>query len=271
MGKIEPAGVQIWGVTMADRVTEAHNKNVVVRHRTYAQEESSAGQESPIRIIVADDRRLCRECVRLLIESIDPDLEVVEAEHAERIRERLTSEPGHCVVLYNLVITDVEGIEYVASLSKSIGDVPLVVMCDTSERELMKGCLERGAKAFLPSTTAGPMLVAILRLVLAKGVYAPPELVLDVDFGKHAEAMSGRKRTGNSTRREAAIAEHFPMLTRRQRDVLALISLGMSNREIADNLEMCENTVKAHVKQVMRKLRAENRTQAALMADRLVA
>lgn len=256
---------------MTDRVVDERNRNNVAQHGAHAQDGTREGIESPIRVIIADDRRLCRECVRLLIVSIDPDLEVVEVEHAERIGENLKSDPGQCVVLYNLVFTDAEGIEFVGSLAKSIDDVPLVIMCDTSDHDLMKGCLERGAKAFLPSTTPGPMLVAILRLVLASGVYAPPELVLAADFGRSPQSASGRRRTGNSARREAAIAEHFPMLTRRQRDVLALISLGMSNREIADSLDMCENTVKAHVKQVMRKLRAENRTQAALMADRLVA
>jgi len=53
--------------------------------------------------------------------------------------------------------------------------------------------------------------------------------------------------------------------------VLALLSQGYMNRDIARSLGMCENTVKAHVKQVMRKLNASNRTRAALMADRLVA
>lgn len=227
---------------------------------------------APIRIVVADDRRLCRECVRLLIESIDPYLEVAEVDNADEIGARLDGYSGRRIVLYNLVITDGEGVEFVSSLAKSIGDVPLLVMCDVDDPELMRGCLESGAKAFLPSTTPGPLLVSILHLVTAGGVYVPPELALDANIGVRSvgNANRGRTRTGRDARREATIADHFPMLTRRQRDVLALLSLGMSNRDIADSLEMCENTVKAHVKQVMRKLQADNRTQAALMADRLV-
>ncbi|MDH5558551.1 MAG: response regulator transcription factor, partial [Alphaproteobacteria bacterium] len=98
------------------------------------------------------------------------------------------------------------------------------------------------------------------------GTYAPPTLVLDIPSAgrrtkKTAEAKAGR---------EEVIAEHFPSLTPRQRHVLGMLSQGMSNRDIAATLNMCENTVKAHVKQVMRKLQADNRTQAALMADRLV-
>ena len=58
------------------------------------------------------------------------------------------------------------------------------------------------------------------------------------------------------------------VLTRRQRDVLALIALGKSNKLIADALTMSESTVKAHVKQIIRRLNVANRTQAALLATR---
>jgi DNA-binding NarL/FixJ family response regulator len=68
----------------------------------------------------------------------------------------------------------------------------------------------------------------------------------------------------------AAKAEGTPwrQLTRRQRDVLALISEGRSNKLIADALTMSESTVKAHVKQIIRRLNVANRTQAALLATR---
>lgn len=221
---------------------------------------------SPVRIVLADDRRLCRECLRLLIVSMDPAFDVVEAGNVEEVGRLLEEDPDRSVVLYNLVISDGQGIEFVAKLTGLIGDIPLVVMCDEDDPALMRGSLERGAKAFLPSTTAGPVLMAILRLVVAGGTYAPPNLVLGSVFSREG----GDARAVTGVRRETAIARNFPDLTPRQRNVLALLSQGLSNREIADILSMCENTVKAHVKQVMRKLNADNRTRAALMADRVV-
>lgn len=225
-----------------------------------------APRQNPVRIILVSDQRLCRECLRLLIESIDPDLEVVEADCADNIRPVVGMGSKPDIVLYNLVIMDRQGVDFVGELGKSIGDVPLVVMCDKDDPDLMLGCLEKGAKAFLPSTVPGPVLVSALHLVIAGGLYAPPQVLLNF---LAAEARVGTGRKGD-LRREAAIAENFPMLTPRQQDVLVLLSQGQSNREIAEALEMCENTVKAHVKQVMRKLKADNRTRAALMADRLV-
>ena len=84
-----------------------------------------------------------------------------------------------------------------------------------------------------------------------------------------------RVRTGGTyvplTLTEAApTAERAPwrLLTRRQRDVLALIAEGKANKLIADALNMSESTVKAHVKQIIRRLNVANRTQAALLATR---
>jgi DNA-binding NarL/FixJ family response regulator len=224
-------------------------------------------EDRPVRVIVTDNRRLCRECLRLLIETFDPSLEVVEANDPAEISAMLLEDSGFNVVLYNLLVRGDEGIEFVRGLRKSVPDIPLIVLCDLDDPEVMRGVMDCGAKAFLPSTTPSSVMVAVLRLVIAGGIYAPAGMVLGASADGSAGVLDGRERGD----REALIAAHFPQLTPRQRNVLALLSQGYMNRDIAGALGMCENTVKAHVKQVMRKLNASNRTQAALMADRLVA
>lgn len=221
----------------------------------------------PVRVIVTDNRRLCRECLRLLIETFDPGLEVAEANDPEEISALLQKAPGFSVVLYNLVVQGQEGIEFVRGLHASVPDIPLIVLCDFDDPEIMRGVMASGARAFLPSTTPSPVLLAVLHLVIAGGTYAPAGMILGASPDGSAAAADHRAQGD----REALIATHFPQLTPRQRNVLALLSQGYMNRDIAAALGMCENTVKAHVKQVMRKLSASNRTQAALMADRLVA
>ena len=224
-------------------------------------------EDRPVRVIVTDSRRLCRECLRLLIETFDPSLEVAEANDPEEISALLQGDPGFSVVLYNLVERGEEGVEFVRNLRKSVPDIPLIVLCDFDDPEVMRGVMASGARAFLPSTTPSPVMVAVLRLVIAGGIYAPAGMVLGMSPDGAAATADERARGD----REALIAVRFPQLTPRQRTVLALLSQGYMNREIAGALGMCENTVKAHVKQVMRKLNTSNRTQAALMADRLVA
>ncbi len=219
----------------------------------------------PVRIIVTDNRRLCRECLRLLIETFDPTLEVVEANDPDAILGQLESSDAQTVVLYNLVVPGEEGLAYVEKLHATIPDIPLIVLCDFDDPGLVTGALNKGAKAFLPSTTPSPVMVAVLHLVIAGGVYAPPGMILS---SAASGAMAGE--AASPAAREASISELFPKLTPRQGNVLALLSEGRTNKAIAESLGMCENTVKAHVKHIMRKLAVNNRTEAALMADRLV-
>lgn len=243
-------------------------KTTAAKPSTPAAEAASLfGENRKVRVIVTDNRRLCRECLRLLIETFDPSLEVAEANDPAEIVTMLQADPGFSVVLYNLVVRGDEGVEFVRRLRASVPDIPLIVLCDYDDPEVMRRVMASGARAFLPSTTPSPVMVAVLRLVIAGGTYAPANMVLAAAPRTLAEPVRLR---GNSDR-HALIDEHFPQLTPRQRDVLALLSQGQMNRNIAEALGMCENTVKAHVKQIMRKLDAGNRTQAALMADRLVA
>lgn len=223
-------------------------------------------EDKPVRIIVTDNRRLCRECLKLLIETFDPNMQVTETNEPGEIAELLREGNDFTVVLYNLVVPGKEGVEFVRGLRNSVPDIPLIVLCDFDDADVMRDVMESGAKAFLPSTTPSPVMVAVLRLVIAGGTYAPPGMVLGAP-----PAAAGIRSDRERADREAVIAQHFPSLTPRQRSVLVYLSQGYMNRDIAGALGMCENTVKAHVKQVMRKLEAGNRTQAALMADRLVA
>lgn len=222
-------------------------------------------RDDPVRIIVTDNRRLCRECLRLLIETFDPKLTVVEAHDPTDVLSLLKSSDVQSVVMYNLVVPGEEGLDFVGKLHESVPDIPLIVLCDFDDPKLVTGALERGAKAFLPSTTPSPVMVAVLHLVIAGGLYAPPNLLLP---GIHSLRAVSEQTSGEL--RAALLANLFPELTPRQSAVLSHLSEGKTNRAIAESLEMCENTVKAHVKHVMRKLEVGNRTAAALMADRLV-
>src|SRR5205823_2077412 len=101
------------------------------------------------------------------------------------------------------------------------------------------------------------VMMGTLDLVLAGGIYIPSSLI---------EPVPERAAAGAGSELGAA-GDRANGLTRRQRDVLGLISKGKSNKLIADALTMSESTVKAHVKQIIKRLRVANRTQAALLAN----
>jgi DNA-binding NarL/FixJ family response regulator len=134
-----------------------------------------------------------------------------------------------------------------SSLAAAVPHTPILVAADCDDPERAHRILRAGARGFLPASHSLKILIGALERVRTGGTYVPLTLT---------EA--------------APTAERAPWraLTRRQCDVLALIAEGKANKLIADALNMSESTVKAHVKQIIRRLNVANRTQAALLATR---
>ncbi|HSP25266.1 MAG TPA: response regulator transcription factor [Saliniramus sp.] len=129
-------------------------------------------------------------------------------------------------------------------------DVPLALVSDHEDRAEVTAAFRHGVRGFVPSSLKSDLARQAFGFILAGGTFFPPR-ILEHPPGDGAEP-GGRK--GN----------HAVSLTPRQLDVLALLREGHSNKLIARDLSMCESTVKVHVRQIMRKLGAANRTQAAL-------
>jgi DNA-binding NarL/FixJ family response regulator len=138
----------------------------------------------------------------------------------------------------------------ISRISAMAPQIPILVTADCDDPERARLILRSGAKGFLPASLGLKALVAALERLRSGGTFVP--IIL---------SQARRERVPN----EAADPPWQTALTRRQRDVLALISEGKSNKLIAAAFRMSESTVKAHVKQIMRRLRVANRTQAALI------
>jgi DNA-binding NarL/FixJ family response regulator len=139
-------------------------------------------------------------------------------------------------------------------LHQALPETPIVVVAENDNPHRARHILNAGTRGFLPASLSLKVLLGALDLVLAGGVYVPSSLI---------DAGPARATTAQSAKRQN---EPWSELTRRQRDVLALIAQGKSNKLIADALTMSESTVKAHVKQIIKRLHVANRTQAALLA-----
>jgi DNA-binding NarL/FixJ family response regulator len=140
----------------------------------------------------------------------------------------------------------------IALLTEAWPRLPVLVAaeCDDAERAL--AILRAGARGYLPTSHSLRVLIGALERVRTGGTYVPlalNEALLETTLGR-------------SDRRP------WSELTRRQCDVLSLIAEGKANKLIAEALNMSESTVKAHVKQIIRRLNVANRTQAALLATR---
>jgi DNA-binding NarL/FixJ family response regulator len=163
--------------------------------------------------------------------------------------------------------------------------VPIVILSDREEVVEMRAALGIGAQGFIPSSMNPRLALQAISFILNGGSYFPPSAIREPGERQTAPAppvpSSGQNNEGPVTRSrprplqpvrpERREQEDDPldesrgsMLTPRQGDVLRLLKEGHSNKVIARNLGMTEATVKVHMRQIMRKLGAQNRTQAAL-------
>jgi DNA-binding NarL/FixJ family response regulator len=141
----------------------------------------------------------------------------------------------------------------ILGLASGACDIPVVVVSDINNSEIIDCVLRAGAKGFIPSTIPLQVAVQAIKIVEAGGSYMP------------AEAMLASHRTEP----EPAKMEPVGGLTPRQVEVLQELRQGKANKVIALNLNMRESTVKVHVRCIMRKLHARNRTEVSFITNRM--
>ncbi|WP_405143544.1 response regulator transcription factor [Sphaerisporangium sp. NBC_01403] len=210
-----------------------------------------------IRVLIADDHPVVRQGLRTFLDLQD-DLEIVgeAADGAEAVALVASLAPD--VLLLDLKMPVLDGLGALRELSERGLDVRVIVLTSVSDRGDVAPAMRSGASGFLYKDVDPAALVQAIRAVRGGQVLLAPEA---------AEAMLTGLDVPAGTE---APAEHAPIavLTEREREVLALIASGRSNREIARELVVAEKTVKTHVSNVLMKLGVQDRTQAALYAVR---
>jgi len=204
-------------------------------------------------VAIVDCSRLRRECLKLAIAHHSPQWQIAEFASAEELL-RFAAE-GFDLVVIGAATAEHVDLRQIETVRDMLSGTPVVVIAENGNPQRARQILSTGARGFLPASLSLKVLMGAFDLVLAGGVYVPSSLIETASARSAAIESSGERQ-----------AEPWSELTRRQRDVLALISQGKSNKLIADALSMSESTVKAHVKQIIKRLHVSNRTQAALLA-----
>jgi DNA-binding NarL/FixJ family response regulator len=206
-------------------------------------------------LAVLDPSRLRRETLRLALAHHVPGWKVLEFATADDLLHRGdgSAEDGLDLVILGAATAEHADLAAIEELTAALPETPIVVVAESDNLSRVRRILSAGARGFVPASLSVKVLIGALELVLAGGVYVPSTLI------EQQPRAAGWGAHGHD-------GEPWSELTRRQRDVLALISQGKSNKLIADALTMSESTVKAHVKQIIKRLHVANRTQAALVA-----
>ncbi len=204
-----------------------------------------------IRTFIADDHELVRFALRTMLEA-EPDIEVVgeASECAAAIEECTACEPD--VLLLDVRMPGAGGVEVCRAVRERIPRTAVLVLTSFEEDEDLFGMLSAGASGYLLKDTKPERIVHAIRSV------ASGQAVFDA-------AVVGRVISGRADK-PASLAEP---LSSRETEVLRLMAMGLSNKEIGRALWIGETTVKTHVSHVLRKLGQTDRVQAVLEAVRL--
>lgn len=156
---------------------------------------------------------------------------------------------------------------WVEALRRAAPEAALVVMSDREEASEIVAAFRLGVRGFIPASIDPALALQALTFILNGGQFFPPTALLQ---GGWRPSSNANGHAGVRERKATEGGEPEGGLTARQQDVLKLLRLGRPNKVIARELNMCEATVKVHVRQILRRLGASNRTQAALMSSSLV-
>lgn len=206
----------------------------------------------PSGILIVDDHPLFIEALEQVIQATFPDAAVSKASSIEMARGVLDKENRVELVLLDLSMPGTRGLEGVIELRRRYPKLPIVVVSALEDPRIISEVMQCGAAGFISKSTRGGDLSRALQdvmegsVVLPKGYQPPAEVSPSSD-----------------------LAARIATLTPQQVRVLQMLRQGLLNKQIAFELDVGETTIKAHVSEILRKLKVNSRTQAVIEAAKI--
>jgi DNA-binding NarL/FixJ family response regulator len=228
--------------------------------------------QPPIRVLVADDQRVVRDGLSLLL-SLLPGVEVVGTaiDGEDAIRQAQSLAPD--VVLMDLHMPNCDGIEATRRLVSAHPGIPVVALTSYSDDETVLAALRAGARGFLTKDAGAEDIIDALSVVRAGEAQLEPSiqrrLVEAIVRGDGLGMPGTGGGSGHRSGASAATGRSPEGLTPREVDVLTEIAAGLSNAEIAAKLFISDTTVKTHINHLLAKTGARDRAQLVAYAFRM--
>src|ERR1700737_1208065 len=228
------------GTSLVDRATGPNFQ----LNRTAAGVEPASDNRP---IIIIHECNIFRDCFARCLKIAYPRNEFLEfASVADWINSQNQDSESPEVILFYFDSKNLAAGNDLIAIESVSGDAPVIAMSDDDTKQLVERVIKDGARGFFPTSLPFHIVVEAMRLVLAGGTFIPVSS-LDNHVGAEASARSEG-------------------LTQRQTMVVDALCKGMANKQIAYQLGMSEHTVKVHIRHIMRKLNAKNRTEVAMRA-----
>lgn len=215
--------------------------------KNYSEAPSSRGRS----LLIIDNRALDRQCLAQCLSALKLDMDVLALGSVEEWKRKRDEYPPLAAILLNVggrKVADPAVCEEIKKLSSEFEE-PVIVLADTDELQQIMKALECGAKGYIPSSVSIDVCIEAIALSLAGGIFVPASSVF---------AMRQLLETGTQPTRPLA-----SMFTARQAEVVEALRRGKANKIIAYELNLRESTVKVHIRNIMKKVKATNRTEVA--------
>jgi DNA-binding NarL/FixJ family response regulator len=205
-----------------------------------------------IRVLIADDHTLFRDGLRALLASI-PDVEVVGEASNGKEALRLAIEYQPDVILMDIQMPDLNGIEATRQILRTSPHVGIIVLTMFQDDDSVFAAMRAGARGYVLKGADQAVLLRAMRAVAnGESLFSPEIAARLMQFFASLEPTSR--------------PELFPELTEREREILSFIADGQTNAEIAEKLVISLKTVRNHVSNIFSKLQVADRAQAAIRA-----
>ncbi|NJN81308.1 MAG: response regulator transcription factor [Caldilineaceae bacterium] len=207
-----------------------------------------------IQVMLVDDHELMRQGLRAILAMEEDILVIGEAGNGTECLERVRQGIRPDIVLMDVQMPGMSGVAATRTLASLLPKSRVVALSAMGDEETVESMLAAGARAFVQKSSAASNLVRVIR---------------DVFEGRSRTAKgASATEAGHRAPRARAAADLGACMTRREREVMNILMLGSTNKEIAERLVISERTVQTHLSNIFHKLGVSSRTEAVLVAMR---
>jgi DNA-binding NarL/FixJ family response regulator len=211
------------------------------------------------KLLICDDHPPIRRAVSQIAKQLNQAIGVVESGSAAEALALLDADPAIELVLLDLHMPGMSGLDLLPELKLRFPSLPVVVLSSDETRATIIDALERGATGYICKSSPTDLLAKFLEHAIGGGI-ALPTAIVDQPKRQFANAAGPAEVAGQGTNGIG--------LSARQADVLACLLRGMSNKQICRDLDLAEGTVKSHISAIYRALDVSSRAQAVVEASR---
>lgn len=204
------------------------------------------------KVIIADDHKMIREGIKQLLE-LNDEISVIDMASDGEECISLVKKRNADILLLDINMPVKNGLETLEEIKKLKINIKVIILTVHNEVDYLLRAIEIGANGYVLKDAGATELINAIKIVMNDGSYIQPDMI---------PLLNSRMVVRNTDK------EKIKSLTKRELEVLLLVSDGMFNKEIADKLDISERTVKNHISSIFRKIDVVDRTQAAVFAIR---